>query len=282
MTPALSRAIHAAVKLALAEDLRHGDVTTSALFPRPVRARGTILAHQPLTIAGVAVATQVFWAVDSSLRIIGAVRDGDTVRRNQPVIIVRGDARSLLKAERVALNFLQRLSGIATLTARFCDAVRGSRANIMDTRKTTPGLRALEKWAVSLGGGHNHRYSLGSGVLIKDNHLALSGHDAAAACQRARKRNPQLQIEVEAKTLREVQSALSGNADIILLDNMTVPTMHRAIKLIGKRARVEVSGGITLANVRKIAALKPHRISIGALTHSAPAANLSMDIALIR
>lgn len=264
---------------ALKEDLRRGDATTSALFPRPIRARGTVVAHQSMTVAGIAVARQVFHAVDASLRIIRAVKDGAAVRRNRPVLVIEGDARSLLMAERVALNFLQRLSGIATLTAKFCQAVRGYRVKIFDTRKTTPCLRALEKWAVTLGGGHNQRFSLSDGILIKDNHLELAGHEVISACRLVRKRAPRkLKIEVEAKTLREVRAALAGRADIILLDNMPVPAIKQAIKLITHRAVVEVSGGVTLANVRKIAAAGSDRISIGALTHSAPAVNLSMDI----
>jgi nicotinate-nucleotide pyrophosphorylase (carboxylating) len=283
MIPALTRQICAAVKAALAEDLSRGDVTTSTLFPKPLRARGIIVAHQTITVAGIAVARQVLHAVDSSLRIIRAAKDGVIVQRNRSVLVIEGDAGSLLKAERVALNFLQHLSGIATLTAQFCKAVRSYRVKILDTRKTTPGLRALEKWAVTLGGGHNHRRSLGDGVLIKDNHLALAGHDVAAACRFARKRVPRgLKIEVEAKTLSEVRAALDGKADIVLLDNMTVSAIRRAIRLIRHRAIVEVSGGVTLANVRKIAAAGPDRISIGALTHSAPAANLSMDIVSIQ
>ncbi len=283
MTPALARQIRAAVAIALAEDIDRGDVTTAALFPRPIRARGTIVAHQAITVAGIAVAKETFHTVDASLKIIRVVKDGATVQRNRPVLVIEGDARSLLKAERVALNFLQRLSGIATLAAKFCDAVRGRRVKILDTRKTTPGLRALEKWAVTLGGGSNHRFSLSDGILIKDNHLELAGHDVAAACRLARKRAPRgLKIEVEATTLGEVRAALDGKADIILLDNMTVPAIKRAIKLITHRAAIEVSGGVTLANVRKIATAGPDRISIGALTHSAPAADLSMDIVPIQ
>ncbi len=279
MTPALTRQIRAAVRIALAEDVRHGDLTTAALLPGPVRARGTIVAHQAMTVAGLAAARQTFRAVDASLRLVRAVKDGATVRRHRPVLVLEGNARALLKAERVALNFLQRLSGIATLTARFRRAVRGHRVTILDTRKTTPGLRALEKWAVTLGGGTNHRFSLGDGILIKDNHLALTGHDVAAACRLARRRAPRgLKIEVEAQTLGDVRAALDGQADIILLDNMTVPAVRRAVKLIKRRAIVEVSGGVTLANVRRFAAAGPDRISIGALTHSAPAADLSMDI----
>ena len=283
MTAALTRQIRATVKTALAEDLDQGDVTTSALFPKPIHARATVVAHQPMTVAGIAAAKQVFHAVDASLRIIRSAKDGAKVQRNRPVLVIEGDARSMLMAERVALNFLQHLSGIATLAAKFCDAVRGRRVKILDTRKTAQGLRALEKWAVTLGGGHNHRYSLGDGVLIKDNHLELAGHDVASACRLARKRAPRrLQIEVEATTLGEVRAALDGKADIILLDNMTAPAVKRAVKLIGNRATVEVSGGVTLANVRKIAAAGPSRISIGALTHSVPAADLSMDIVPIQ
>jgi nicotinate-nucleotide pyrophosphorylase (carboxylating) len=192
---------------------------------------------------------------------------------------VTGDGRSILKSERVALNFLQRLSGIATLTAKFCETVKGTRARVLDTRKTTPGLRALEKWAVTLGGGHNHRHSLADGILIKDNHLALAGGDVARACRLVRERAPHgLKIEVEVRTLEDVRAALDGGADIILLDNMDVPSIRKAVEEIKGRALVEVSGGVSLATVREIAAAGPDYISVGALTHSAPAANLSMDI----
>ncbi|OLB56087.1 MAG: nicotinate-nucleotide diphosphorylase (carboxylating) [Nitrospirae bacterium 13_2_20CM_2_62_8] len=268
-----------AVQVALEEDLGQGDATTAALFPKPVPARGTIVAHEAMTVAGVAAARQTFLAVDRSVKVVRTVRDGLTIERESPVLIVEGDARSLLMAERVSLNFLQHLSGIATLTARFCQAVRGYRVKILDTRKTTPGLRALEKWAVRLGGGRNHRHSLSDGILIKENHLALAGHDVASACRLAREGAAHgLKIEVEAQTLDEVRAALDGQADIILLDNMDVPSIRTAVDLIKGRALVEVSGGVTLATVREIAAAGPDFISIGALTHSAPAANLSMDI----
>jgi nicotinate-nucleotide pyrophosphorylase (carboxylating) len=266
----------------LAEDLSLGDVTTAALFPEPVRGRGTIIAHHPMTVAGIAVARQVFTQVDPSLKVVRSVRDGAAVRANAPVLVVQGDARSLLMAERVALNFLQRLSGIATLTARFRDSVRGYRTRILDTRKTTPGLRALEKWAVRIGGGWNHRQSLGDGILIKDNHLALLRAQrigVTEACRLARERAPQgLKVEIEAQTLGEVRDALTGDADIILLDNMTPALVQQAIAMIKDRALVEVSGGITLNNVQEMAAAGADFISIGALTHSAPAADLSMDI----
>lgn len=278
--------IRNAVQQALAEDLSHGDVTTSALFPRAVPAHATIVAHQDMTIAGVAVAREVFLTVDPALRITKRIADGTIVKAETPVLAVRGDARSLLMAERVAVNFLQRLSGIATLTARFCAAVRGYQTKILDTRKTTPGLRALEKWAVYLGGGKNHRFSLGDGILIKDNHLAVlhsNGIDVAGACRLARAGAPRgLRIEIEAKTLQEVKGALAGNADIILLDNMSPALVRKAVDLIKNRALVEVSGGMTLETVESMARAGADFISVGALTHSAHAADLSMDLSAQR
>jgi len=198
------------------------------------------------------------------------------------VLVVEGEARSLLMAERVLLNFLQRLSGVATLTARFCQATKGYPTRILDTRKTTPGLRALEKWAVQLGGGFNHRHSLGDGILIKDNHLALlhaQGRSVADACRLARERGPHgLRIIVEAHSLAHVREALAGESDVILLDNMTPAQVRQAVAIIKGRALVEVSGGITLDLAGEMAAAGTDYLSIGALTHSAPAANLSMDI----
>ena len=204
------------------------------------------------------------------------------------MLTVTGDGRSMLKGERVALNFLQRLSGIATLTAKFCEAVKDFNVKIVDTRKTTPGLRTLEKLAVTLGGGHNHRFGLGDGILIKDNHLALAAGPSgksptsehmARACRLVMERAPHgLKIEVEVRTLDEAQAALDGGADIILLDNMDAPLIRKAVELIQGRAATEASGGITLAHVREIAEAGPDYISVGALTHSAPAASLSMDI----
>lgn len=280
LTPPFSQ-IRDLVVRALAEDLGTGDMTTQALFDRPVPAEGSIVAeaHDGLVVAGVAVAQEVFARVDSTLECTSLLADGDRAASGSAILEVTGDGRSILKGERVALNFLQRLSGIATLTAKFCEAVTGYRVKIVDTRKTTPGLRILEKWAVTLGGGHNHRQNLSDGILIKDNHLALAGRDIARACRLARERAPHgLKIEVEAQTLDEVRAALDGAADIILLDNMDLPSISKAVDLIKGRVLVEVSGGVTLANVREIAAVGPDLISIGALTHSAPAANLSLDI----
>jgi nicotinate-nucleotide pyrophosphorylase (carboxylating) len=193
-----------------------------------------------------------------------------------------GDARSLLMAERVALNFLQRLSGIATLTARYCDAVRGYPAKILDTRKTTPGLRALEKWAVRLGGGLNHRFSLGDGILIKDNHLALlrsRGCDTAAACRLAKERAPHgLKVIVECESVDQVRQALEGQADVLLLDNMQPREVRQAVDLVKGRSLTEASGGMTLERAHEMAQAGVDFISVGALTHSAPAVNLSLDL----
>jgi len=269
------------VARALAEDLGTGDVTTQALFQAKVPASGRIIAEEPegLVIAGLAVAVEVFVQVDPSLICSPSFVDGDRIPAGAIVLTVTGDGRSMLQGERVALNFLQRLSGIATLTAKFCDAVKGLKTRIVDTRKTTPGLRALEKWAVTLGGGSNHRFGLADGILIKDNHLALAGGDVARACRVARERAPHgLKIEVEVQSLEAVQAALDGGADIILLDNMKVPAIRKAVGLIKGRAAIEVSGGVTLSNVRELAAAGPDLISVGALTHSASAARFSMDI----
>lgn len=272
--------IRRAVRLGLEEDLAQGDVTTSTLFSAPAPARAQIVAQQPLVVAGLAAAIQTFLTVDPSLRLSVSRRDGEQVKDGDVLLYIEGDGRSILQAERVALNFLQHLSGIATLTQKFCRAVRGYPVSIMDTRKTIPGLRALQKWAVALGGGTNHRRSLGDGILIKDNHLALlrPGERAVqTACQLSNRHAPgTMPIIVEVESLPEVRQALAGKADIILLDNMTPTIVRRAVQLINGRAIVEVSGGITFKTVRAMAAAGADRISIGALTHSAPAATLSL------
>jgi nicotinate-nucleotide pyrophosphorylase (carboxylating) len=272
--------IRRAIRLALQEDLPLGDTTTAALFPSPAPALARIVAQQSLVVAGLAAAVRTFQAVDASLVITIQRQDGERVHDGDCLLQIEGDGRSILMAERVALNFLQHLSGIATLTHRFCDAVRGYPVTILDTRKTIPGLRALQKWAVLLGGGTNHRRSLSDGILIKDNHLALLSRTATpvrTACRKAKANSPRtVKVIVEVESLADVRQALAGRADIILLDNMTPATVHQAIRLIKGRALVEVSGGITLKNVRAMAAAGPDRISIGALTHSAPAATLSL------
>ena len=272
--------IRRAVRLAFQEDLPLGDITTVALFPSPAPALARIVAQQSLVVAGLAAAVQTFLTVDASLVLSIHRQDGDHAQEGDCVLHIEGDGRSILKAERVALNFLQHLSGVATLTRRFCDAVRGYPVTILDTRKTIPGLRALQKWAVLLGGGTNHRRSLSDGVLIKDNHLALLNHTAMpirTACRKAKTNAPRgMSMIVEVESLSEVRQAVAGRADIILLDNMNPETVRQAIRLIKGHAVVEVSGGITLKNIRAMAEAGPNRISIGALTHSAPAATLSL------
>ena len=272
--------IRRAVRLGLEEDLGQGDVTTAALFQKPVPARAEIIAQQPLVVAGLAAAVQTFLAVDPTLTVTVVRRDGEPAKMGEPILLIAGDGRAILQAERVALNFIQHLSGIATLTHRFCRAVKGRSINIMDTRKTLPGWRAIQKWAVALGGGVNHRMSLGDGMLIKDNHLALlprAPQTVRAACRLAKASTTgTMPVIVEAESLPEVRQALAGKADIILLDNMTPAMVRRAVTLIKGRAAIEVSGGITIKNVRAMAATGIHRISIGALTHSAPAVALSL------
>ncbi|MDH4153237.1 MAG: carboxylating nicotinate-nucleotide diphosphorylase [Nitrospira sp.] len=272
--------IRRAVRQGLEEDLAQGDATTTALFSAPVPAQATIIAQQPLVVAGMAAAVQTFLMVDPSLRLSISKRDGDRAKSGDPLLQIEGDGRGILQAERVALNFLQHLSGIATVTQQFCRATRGYPVKILDTRKTIPGWRTLQKWAVALGGGTNHRYSLSDGILIKDNHLALlQSHQRPVeqACRLAqRHRSSGLPIIVEVESLSEVRQALAGKPDVILLDNMTPDMVRRAVALIKKRALVEVSGGITLNNVCAMAAAGADRISIGALTHSAAAATVSL------
>jgi nicotinate-nucleotide pyrophosphorylase (carboxylating) len=271
--------IRRAVRQGLEEDLGQGDCTTSALFKSPAPARARIVAQQPLIVAGMAAAVQTFMAVDSSLQLYVLSHDGARATNGDTLLKIEGDGRSILMAERVALNFLQHLSGIATFTNKFCKAVRGYPVTILDTRKTLPGWRSIQKWAVGLGGGTNHRRSLGDGILIKDNHLVLLNKKRAVreACRRA-KGEGSGPIIVEVESLREVKEALAGQADIILLDNMTPPMVKKAVRMINRRALVEVSGGITLKNARAMAQAGPDRISIGALTHSAPAAAMSLEL----
>lgn len=283
--PAQSLASHqikSAVRTALQEDMPFGDMTVEALFPSPLLTRATCVAREPMTLAGLAIAREVFNEVDPSLKIKSSYSDGDAVAENTILFTVDGDARSILKGERVALNFLQHLSGVATLTAKYCHAVKGFSTKILDTRKTLPGLRVLQKWAVRLGGGINHRFSLSDGILIKDNHLELvhrQGFGIDEACHLVREhKSHHLKICVEAETLDQVRLALNGQADIVLLDNMTPKMVSQAVKLINGRALIEVSGGITLKNVRRMAAAGANFISLGALTHSAPAMNINMDV----
>jgi nicotinate-nucleotide pyrophosphorylase (carboxylating) len=272
-----SRTAHL-IDLALEEDAGLGDLTSRAIFPAKHRSRAVIDARQDLVVCGLEVAAAVFTRVDPALKVRLFAADGDRVKQGAIVLRVAGPTASLLTAERTALNFLQRLSGIATQARRFADAVRGTGVRIVDTRKTTPGYRALEKYAVRCGGCFNHRSSLGEHVLIKDNHIAAAGSLAKAVklCQAAAPHTAK--IEVEAKTLAEVKEALRAGAGVILLDNMTPAQVRAAVALIQGRAGVEVSGGVTFATLRDYAQPGVDVISIGALTHSVMAADLSLDL----
>jgi nicotinate-nucleotide pyrophosphorylase (carboxylating) len=273
--------IHRVVRLALEEDLGRGDVTTLATVSRATRAKAVLRAREPLVLAGLPLAVAAFRRLSPAVRIKRLARDGQRVKKGAGLLLVSGPARAILGAERVALNFVQRLSGIATLTAQFVAAVAGTGARILDTRKTTPGWRHLEKYAVACGGGRNHRLGLFDMVLIKDNHLAALRNakpDAVAvAVRRARKQFSKLKIEVEADTRKQVGQAVAAGADIILLDNMNLAQLRAAVRQVGRRAQTEASGGVTLANVRAIAKTGVDFISVGALTHSARAVDLGLD-----
>ena len=299
--------IRAAVRLALAEDIGSGDATTLATVPANATAKAVMRAREPLVVAGIGFAETAFRELGenyfrrdefhesqikfsksgtrgtrpSDLKIEMLARDGQQIAAGKTLLKISGPARAILTAERVALNFVQRLSGVATLTSQFVEAVRGTNAKILDTRKTTPGWRRLEKYAVTCGGGKNHRLGLFDQVLIKDNHLAALRNEkpnaVAAAIQLARKKFPKLKIEVEADTLEQVTQAAAAGADIILLDNMTPEQMRQAVKIAKGRAKTEASGGVNLATVRVIAGSGVDFISVGALTHSARAVDIGLD-----
>jgi nicotinate-nucleotide pyrophosphorylase (carboxylating) len=276
-----AKEISDAVKRALAEDIGRGDVTTLALIPARCEARAQMVARGPVIVAGLAFATAAFKTVSPRVQIREVVADGTAVKPGDVLLDLRGPARALLTAERTALNFVQRLSGVATLTAQFVAAVAGTGARILDTRKTTPGWRRFEKYAVTCGGGRNHRQGLFDMVLIKDNHLVALRNEKpnaiAAAVQRARAAWPSLKVEVEADTLDQVVQALAAGADFVLLDNMSPATLRRAVKRVAGRALTEASGGVSLKTARAIAATGVDFISVGALTHSAPAADIALD-----
>jgi nicotinate-nucleotide pyrophosphorylase (carboxylating) len=267
---------------ALAEDLVKGDVTTDALIPADRRGTGLIVAKKEGILAGINIAKQVFHRVDPELKVEVLLEDGAGVKPGSKVANVSGSIASILAAERVALNFLQRLSGIASETKRYVEAVKGLPVRIMDTRKTTPGLRSLEKHAVKVGGGENHRMNLGDGMLIKDNHLAAlrsQGLNIKQIVARARQNSPQrLPVEVEVATASEALEAAEAEADIVMLDNMSLEDMRKAVKSIHGRVLVEASGGITLDNVRAVAETGVDFISIGALTHSVTALDISLEL----
>jgi len=257
----------------LAEDLGTGDLTSDAIVPEGVTATASILLKERGVVCGLELVGSVFAELDSDVELAAVAEDG--VETEGEIARLEGNARALLAGERLALNLLGRLSGIATLTRRYVDAVAGTGATILDTRKTTPGLRALEKYAVRCGGGTNHRLGLDDGILIKDNHLRLAG-SLSAAVEQAKGTGEM--VEVECESLEEVREALAGGADSILLDNMSPPRLAEAVALSGGRAKLEASGGITLENVRQVAETGVDFISIGALTHSARALDVSMEI----
>jgi nicotinate-nucleotide pyrophosphorylase (carboxylating) len=288
--------IEEVIDRALAEDLAKGDVTTEALIPGDQRGTGFIVAKREGILAGINVAKQVFHRVDSELNVEVLLEDGARVKPGSRIARVSGSIASILKAERIALNFLQHLSGIASETNRYVEAVKGLPVRIMDTRKTTPGLRWLEKYAVRVGSGQNHRMNLGDGVLIKDNHIAAlrsqglnikeivakARQNASLSLRGAKRRSNlqvrQTQVEVEVGSVPEALEAVEAGADIVMLDNMNLEDMRKAVKSIHGHALIEASGGITLDNVRAVAETGVDFISIGALTHSAKALDISLEL----
>ena len=273
--------IRRAVRVALAEDLGSGDVTTLATVPANAKSVALMNPREPLVVAGIQFAELAFRELSPKIQIKKFVRDGQRVKAGESLLKISGSSRAILSAERIALNFVQRLSGVATATAQFVDAVRGTKAEILDTRKTTPGWRRFEKYAVACGGGKNHRIGLFDMVLIKDNHLVALQNEKpnaiAAAVARARKKFPKLKVEVEADTLAQVAQAADAGADIILLDNMTTAQLRSAVKMVRGRAKTEASGGVNLKTVRGIAQTGVDFISVGAITHSARAVDIGLD-----
>jgi nicotinate-nucleotide pyrophosphorylase (carboxylating) len=277
-TETYAQALERVIREGLAEDVGAGDVTTLATVPAGTRASGELRLKAPGVLAGLDVFAAVFAALDPAVRVEPLAADGDAfddVPRD--VALVDGPARALLSGERLALNLLQRMSGIATATRRYVDAVAGTGVAILDTRKTVPGLRLLDKRAVAAGGGTNHRMGLHDAILIKDNHIAIAGGHGPAV-ELARAGAPGLPVEVEARTEQEVADAVNAGADVILLDNMDVPGLRRAVALVDGRARTEASGGITLDTIRAVAETGVDRISVGALTHSVTALDLSLEL----
>lgn len=275
------RLLESIVRSALREDIGRGDLTSMLTIPPQTRARGVLLAKQDGVMAGGAVVAECFRQNDPCCSLSELIPDGERFSSGEHLGRIEGTARGLLGAERVALNFLQRLCGVATLTRSFADELEGTGARVTDTRKTTPGLRVLEKAAVVAGGGSNHRFALYDGILIKDNHIRLAG-GITRAIERARAGAPHtLKIEVETARLDEVREAVDAGADIIMLDNMDNEMMSEAMRIVGGRALVEASGGMRLERVRQVALLGVDLISVGALTHSATAVDISLELELL-
>jgi nicotinate-nucleotide pyrophosphorylase (carboxylating) len=266
------------IEWSLSEDIGKGDLTSEALIEQDLKAQGIIVAKEEGVIAGLEIAKMVFHQLDPELVFESSFKDGNRVMKGEEVVILKGSVRSILSGERTALNFLQRLSGIATLVSKYVEKIKDTEAKILDTRKTTPGLRALEKYAVKMGGGENHRMGLFDMILIKENHIKAVGN-IPRAIQKAKAKYPNKRIEVETKNLDEVAEAVSSGADWIMLDNMSVEEMKKAVKVIRlskKEIKIEASGRIDLNNVREVALTGVNFISVGALTHSAPALDFSL------
>ena len=274
--------VDAIIERALAEDISHGDVTSELLIPPQLQGKASILVKAKGILAGVSVAKRVFLKVDPSLKVDVFTQDGERVQPGDIVATISGRVASILKAERTALNFLQRLSGITSTTAQYVARTKGYDVRITDTRKTTPGLRLLEKYAVRLGGGKSHRFHLGDGILIKDNHLAALralGMSLKDIVAKAKQNAPKaLEVEVEVNTMQEALDAAEAGADIIMLDNMNPDEVRHIVGLIPNEVKTEASGGITLANVRRVAMSGVNTISVGALTHSAKALDISLEL----
>lgn len=266
------------IRLALEEDIGSGDVTTDALIEPGRMARAVISAKESLVLAGLQIAQEVFTTLDPAVSFDTTCQDSDRVETGDEILTARGKLQALLLGERTALNFLQRLSGIATLTRKYVDRVAGSNVRLTDTRKTTPGWRRLEKYAVRAGGGYNHRLGLYDGILIKDNHIVACGGISEAVAMVRNSRPHLLRIEVEVSDLNQVKEALENSVDIIMLDNMDLNDIHKAVRIVGGRALVEVSGGVTFDTLPEIADTGVDIISIGALTHSARAVDISMRV----
>jgi nicotinate-nucleotide pyrophosphorylase (carboxylating) len=283
VTPFDHPSVRRLVRFALEEDIGRGDVTTAATVAAGVPGRATIVARHPVVVAGLPILEVVFAEAGmGAARAEVHSKEGTAVGSDTGIVEIRDAAARLLAIERVTLNFLQRMCGVATLTRRYVEAIAGTAAKIVDTRKTVPGWRLLDKYAVAAGGGSNHRSGLDDGILIKDNHIVACG-SVRAAIERARAgAHHLLRVEVECETMAQVAEALSAGVDVILLDNMAVSEVAEAVRRIAGRARVEASGGVTLDTVRAIAEAGVDLISVGALTHSAPAADLSMDLKLLQ
>lgn len=272
----VSEPIKKIIKYALAEDIGTGDITTQASVSSKKKGRAIAIAKEDFIIAGIDVFAETFQFLDENAKIKKLMNDGRRAKKGDVIAEVSGSLSNILQAERVALNLFQRMCGIATLTAKYVKAIRGTKAKILDTRKTVPGLRILDKMAVRIGGGRNHRIGLYDGVLIKDNHIEAAGDITSAV--KAQRKNPFMKIEVETKNIKEVKEALKCDVDVIMLDNMSVPAMKKAVDFVNGRTLLEASGNVSLKNVADIAAIGVDFISIGELTHSVRAADISLKI----